>query len=112
MIHAGELRHLAKFKEATVVTTDGDTAVDPFVESFEGWVSVDPVAGSEETIGDQVQVSVGSLVKMRYDSRVNTRLTMYLRDADQNWTRRFEILSVLDIDLRHIELQLTCRELV
>ena len=112
MIYAGELRYLAKFAVPTIEKVGGDTTVDPFVESFVAWVGIDPVAGTEQTVGDQVQASVGSLVKMRYDRRVNQRLTMMIRDADQNWTRRFEILTVLNLDQRNIELQLLCRELV
>lgn len=106
MIHAGELRHLAKFKVPTVATIAGDTTVAPFVEDFDGWVSIQPLAGSEETVGDQVQVSVGHLVKMRYDARVHERMAMVARG------RTFEIMSVLNMDERDIELQLLCRELV
>lgn len=106
MIRAGELRHLAKFKEPTVAAVDGDTTLEPFVEEFEAWVAIDPVAGTEQTVGDQVQASRGSLVKMRYDSRVHERLTMTARG------RVFEIMSVLNLDERDIELQLTCRELL
>ena len=112
-VMTGELRHLAKFKLPTVTKTYGDTTVDPFVEDFEAWVGIDPVTGTEETVGDQVQASRGSLVKMRYRKRQPTmRHAMFIRDEDQNWTRRFEILSILNIDERDRELQLTCREVV
>jgi SPP1 family predicted phage head-tail adaptor len=106
VIHAGELRYPAVFKEPTVETLDGDTTVEPFVEAFEARVAIDPVGGTEQTIGDQVQAAVGSLVKMRYDPRVHERLIMYARG------RVFEIMSVLNLDERDKELQLTCRELV
>jgi SPP1 family predicted phage head-tail adaptor len=107
VIYAGELRHLAKFKSPTVASVSGDTTLDPFIEDFEAWVSIEPIGGAEVTIGDQVQVARMSLVKMRFDSRVNERMTLHARG------RRFEIVSPpICPDERDIELQLTCRELV
>lgn len=106
MIAAGQLRYPAKFKGPTVTETYGDTTLEPFVEEFESRVGIDPIAGTEQTIGDQVLAARGSLVKMRYDPRVTVRHTMLARG------RKFEILSILNIDERDKELQLTCRELV
>lgn len=106
MIHVGELRHLAKFKSPTVATVSGDTTLDPFIEDFEGWVSVQPLGGSEVEIGDQIQAVRLSLITMRHDSRVNERMIVFARG------RRFEIMSVLNTDERDIEMQLHCRELV
>lgn len=98
---------LATFKNPTPTTEDGDTTLDPFIEDFKGWVRIQPLGGSEETIGDQTQSSRTSLVTMRYDSRVRARMQMHMGN------RVFEIVQPpLDIDERHIELQLTCRELV
>jgi head-tail adaptor len=106
MVSAGELRWPAKFKSPTVATAKGDTTVDPFVEDFDSRVKIEPLAGTEQTVGDQVQPSRVSLVTMRRDARVNERMVMVARG------RRFEILSVLNTDERDREMQLHCRELV
>ena len=106
MVSAGELRVPAKFKSPTVATVDGDTTVDPFVEDFDSRVSIQPLAGSEQVVGDQVQAARECLVTMRRDARVNERMIMVARG------RRFEIRSVLNTDERDREMMLHCRELV
>lgn len=106
MIHAGELRNLAIFKAPTEAEEDGDTTLDPFIEDFRAWVQIQPLAGTEDVSADQFQTSRTSLVTMRYDARVRARMTMHAKG------RRFEILSVLNLDERNREMQLSCRELV
>lgn len=106
MIHVGDLRHLATFSLPTEMTEDGDTTLDPFVESFDAWVSIQPLAGSEGIVADQMQASQVSLVTVRHNRRIHPRMRMTARN------RTFEILSVLNVDERDIEMQLTCRELV
>ena len=105
-VRAGDLRHLATFKNPTLVTSDGDTTLEPFVEDFQAWVQMQPLGGTEETVGDQFQVSRSHLVTMRYDSRVMERMQMTARG------RKLEILSMLNVEERDVEMQLTCRELV
>lgn len=105
MIHAGELKHLARFSVPTVATTGGDTTLDPHVESFEAWISIQPIGMVESEVGDALQGARMSLVKMRYDSRINRQLRMRARSRD------FEIVSVLNIDEQDTELSLQVREL-
>lgn len=106
MIRGGELRYTAKFKSPTVNTVQGDTTLDPRVEDFERRVGLQPLGASESTVGDQVQAMRMSLLTMRYDPRVNQRMTIFARG------RTFEIMGIIVLDERDREMQLTCRELV
>lgn len=105
-INAGDLRNLATFTAPTVLTEDGDVTLEPFVEDFQAWVQIQPMSGSEEIVGDQVQTSRTHLVTARFDSRIMERMQMTARN------RKFEILSVLNIDERDVEMQLACKELL
>ena len=68
-INAGDLRNLATFTAPTVLTEDGDVTLEPFVEDFQhGYIQ--PMSGSEEIVGDQVQTSRTHLVTARFDSRI------------------------------------------
>jgi SPP1 family predicted phage head-tail adaptor len=106
-IRAGDLRSYATFKLPTEAIVEGDTTLDPFVEEFGAWVQIQPIAASEETVGDQAMASRTHLVTMRFDSRVDSRMELHVR------SRRFQIVSPpLNLDERDIEMQLMCRELV
>lgn len=105
MIHVGELRHKAIFKVPHRVTDFGDTTVQRRTGDFEAWVDIQPLGGSAGTAGDQVQAVRLHLVRMRYDDRVHQEQQLVVRG------RTFEIVNVLNIDERDIELQLHCREL-
>lgn len=105
-IHAGDLRYLATFKNPTPVVIDGDTTLTPFAEDFKGWVGIQPLAGGEETVGDQMQTFRAHLVTARYDRRINERMHILVRG------RILQIASVLNVDERNVEMQLTCKELV
>lgn len=106
-IRTAELRHYATFRLPTEEIVEGDTTLDPFIEDFGAWIQIQPVGGSEETIGEQAMASRTHLVTMRYDSRVDSRMRLHVR------SRVFEIVSPpLNVDERDIELQLMCRELV
>ena len=71
------------------------------------WASVNGASGREFSAGDQTTADVGYQVRMRASERTRA-ITPKMRLAFQG--RTLEIVSVVDLENRHIEMMLLCRE--
>ncbi len=105
-IRARSEERLWTVKTPTVTVDDGDTTLQPFIEDFQTWLFLQPLSGAEDTIADQVMVSRTMLGTARYDSRFRDRQQLHRAG------RVLEIVSMLNIDERNIELQLMLKEIV
>lgn len=73
------------------------------------WASLDPISGREFQSGDQTTADVGYRVRMRYSqktSEITPKMRIWHRD------RTFEIVRASDVENRHVEMVLDCREVV
>lgn len=73
------------------------------------WASLHGATGREFTAGDQTTADVGYMVRMRADGKTR-EIVPKMRLLHRG--RTFEIMSVVDIENRHIEMLLGCREVV
>lgn len=72
----------------------------------EAWAGIEPISGRERIAGDQVMSDLTHRVMMRYRAGVTPKMRLV------NGTRTLEIVSVIDRDNRHEQLELLCTERV
>lgn len=70
------------------------------------YAAVEPVRGREFFAAEQVQSEVSHRVVMRYRAGMTTRMRLL------HLGREFHINAIIDVDERHRELQLMCREML
>lgn len=105
-VAAGELRHRITLVQpgGTTSATGGVTpgAGTTFAENVPAAISSS--LGREVLQASQLNASVSHVIRMRYMAGVTPAMTVTFED------RTLQILSVLDVDERHVELQLLCAE--
>lgn len=69
------------------------------------WASVEPLRGREFFDAERVQSEISHRVRMRYRSGMSSKLRVLLG------SRVLQIEVVIDVEERHRELQLMCREM-
>lgn len=104
---AGERRHKVTIKRVvgSISGTGGVTEGTPVTVGSE-YVSIEPISlrEKEQLQAGGIQAETSHIIRMRYRDDVGP--AMYLLKG----SRRFEILSLANVDERNRELQLLCAE--
>lgn len=103
---AGELRSRVTIKRPVGTTSATGGVVEGTPEIFASRIpaSIVSALGSELLRASGLVAGVTHVVKLRYLSGVQSWMTVTFED------RVFQILSIVDVDERHIEHQLLCAE--
>lgn len=106
-MNAGKLRHRITIQQQQESTKDSYGAL---VESWLDvaasiWASVEPLSGREFYAAQQVNSETTTRITIRYRSGVISKMRAVYGE------RIYDILSVIDPEERHIEMQLMCKEL-
>ncbi|MGE0764893.1 MAG: phage head closure protein [Hyphomicrobiaceae bacterium] len=102
--HIGALRHRIVLESPVRATDGGGGAVVTWLVVAELWASIEPTAGSEAVVADQVSGRISHVITVRHRPDVVPAMRLRLG------TRIFEILAVLDVDERRRLLRCRCRE--
>lgn len=105
-VSAGELRSRVTIKRpvGTTSATGGVVEGTPQVFASSVPAAIESALGSEALRAGGLVAGVTHLVKLRYLDGVKPWMTVTFED------RQFQILSIVDVDERHIEHQLLCAE--
>lgn len=115
-MRAGTLRHRVTLKRPIPVTTNiygekvGDTH-EPVASGMPGgtfFAEILPQAGTEVESSRQVQGMVSHRIRMRFIPGLNVGAQWIV----EYQARRFEVVSVVDIDERKKEVSIAAREMV
>ena len=106
-MNAGALRHRCWIKSPTHTDAlgDGDIATT-FGTVTVCWGSLEPLKGREWIESGMENSEITGKFRMRYFASIDPTMQLYFG------SRTFEIISVIDPDERHKELELMVKELV
>jgi len=68
------------------------------------WAAVEPLRGREYFAAQQVNAETTTRIRIRYRAGVTSAM------RGRYGSRTYDIVSVIDVDERHVELQLMCTE--
>ena len=102
---AGSLRHRVTIQRLTITQGPSGDLVETWADVATLWGAVEPLSGREYWQAQQVAAETSIRVRIRYRAGLDTTMRV-IHDA-----RTLEILSIVDPEERHAELQLMCREL-
>ncbi len=104
-MRAARLRHRVTIQQPVVAVNGYGERITTWSTVATVWAAVEPLRGREFFDAEQVQAEISHRVIMRY--RAGMESTMRLLYA----TRVLHIGTIIDVDERHRELQLMCREM-
>lgn len=102
-IEAGKLRHRGTIQQKTETPDSYGELIETWTTLATVWCSVEPISGREFFAAQQVQAEVSARIRIRY----RPGITPLMRIKVHNTT--YEIVSVIDFEYRHRELQLMCK---
>jgi len=106
MMRAGKLRRRLVIQQATETQgATGEMAVT-WGTFATVWGSVEPLRGREFWAAKELQAEVSTRIRIRYLAGVTPKMQVL------DGTRLYWIDAVIDPEMRHIEMQLMCREVV
>lgn len=106
MANAGKLRHRITIQEHVTGQDEFGQPRDDWRDVTTVWAAVEPLRGREYFAAQQVQADVTARIRIRYRKGIRPEMRS-LYDG-----RLYDILSVIDPEERHQELQLMCREVI
>ncbi len=104
-MNAGRLRHRCWIQEPTHANSSG-TIMTTFGTVTVVWGSLEPLKGREWIESGLENSEITAKFAMRYFAGIDPTMQLYFG------SRTFEIVSVIDPDERHRELELMLKELV
>jgi len=104
-MNAGKLRHKCWLKSPTHANSAG-TVTTTWATAAVCWGSLEPLRGREWIQSGLENSEITARFRMRYVSGVAPTMQLYYG------SRTFEVVSVIDPDERHRELELMVKELV
>lgn len=105
-VRAGSLRHRATIQYPTRAGGGYNGSTVTWTTLATVWAAVEPLSGREYIAAQQEQVEVSTRIRIRYRRDV----TAFMRVVIEGHT--YEVITPLDFEARHRELQLMCREVI
>jgi len=102
---AGSLRHRVTIQHLTITQGSAGEVIEGWSDVATVYAAVEPLSGREYWQAQQLAAETSIRVRIRYRTGLDTTMRVIYG------TRTLEILSIVDPEERHAELQLMCREL-
>jgi SPP1 family predicted phage head-tail adaptor len=103
----GQLRHQIYLQGLTRTDDEGGGGEEAWGDaSGPLWAEIRPLTGTEAIRAMQSEATLTHTVRLRYRPGVTTRMRL------RYGARHFDIRHVIDVQERHIELQLLCEEIL
>lgn len=100
----GQLRHRVTIQSKTTVRDKEGFEAEVWTDVTTVWAAVEPLRGREYFAAAAVHAENTVRIRMRYRSGVTPEMRV------KYGTRLFDIISVIDVDERHQELQVMVKE--
>lgn len=105
-MRAGELRHRITIQRAVEVSDDLKTPTVTWQDVATVWAAVEPLSGREYLLAQNVNAELTVRIRIRYRPGVTPGMRVLYNG------RVFDIQAVIDVEERHRELQLMCKEIL
>ena len=102
----GKLRHRVTLQEHISTRDSFGAEKEAWIDTAKVWASVEPLSGKEYFAAQQINAEVNIKVTIRYRPLIHPRMRVLFG------VRVFEILSVLNIEEKNIQLVLMCKEVL
>lgn len=105
-MNPGQLRHRITIQQKTRVQNEYGEEIADWVDVASVWASVNPISGREFFAAEAVNSEVTHKINMRYRSGITPDMRVKFKE------RYFQIIVVMNLQEKNVELQLLCKELV
>jgi SPP1 family predicted phage head-tail adaptor len=107
-MNAGKMRQRVTLQRQTDTggLDDYGQPLPPWEDVASVWAAVDPLEGRELWAAQQVNAEISARISIRYREGVTTQMRVAFGD------RLYDVLSLVDPEEGHRELQLLCRQVV
>jgi SPP1 family predicted phage head-tail adaptor len=105
-IGLGRLRHRVTIQQQSSTQDGYGEQVNTWNDLITVWASVEPLKGREHFAAQQVKTETTTRIKMRYRAGIVSKMRVAYG------SKTYDIMSVIDLEERHIELHLMCMELI
>lgn len=99
-----KLRHRITLQERVASKDSFGAEMETWKDISTVWAMVEPLSGREYFAAQQVNAEVTTKVTIRYIKSIKPEMRVVFED------RVFDILSVICVDERKVEMQLMCKE--
>lgn len=106
MKNPGMLRHKVTIKKRTTTTDGFGQPIDDWVIVATVKASIKPALGNNYYAAEQTQTDAKIKINMRYRTGIKRDMRIYHGDII------YEIIDAIDVDMRHEELVIYCKEVV
>ena len=108
-MQAGRLRHRVTIEKPVETANATGERIKTWVTYAEVWASVEPVQGREFFSAQQIQSSVSTRIRIRFNAGVNEKMRVkFVADRTLGITHYYDIESVIAVRERRHEMQLMC----
>lgn len=104
-MQAGRMRQRVKIQNRVEARNGYGELITTWSTLATVWASVEPIRGREFFEAEQVQSEISTRVRIRYYEGVTAEMRLLYE------TRPLQIMAVIDVNERHKEMQLMCREM-
>lgn len=104
-MQAGRLRHRVSIQQRVEARNGYGELIATWSTLATVWGSVEPIRGREFFEAEQVQSEISTRVRIRYYDGITAQMRVLFG------SRKLQILAVIDVNERHKEMQLMCKEM-
>lgn len=104
-MQAGRLRHRVSIQQRVEARNGYGELISTWSTLATVWGSVEPIRGREFFEAEQVQSEISTRVRIRYYDGITAQMRVLFG------SRKLQILAVIDVNERHKEMQLMCKEM-
>jgi SPP1 family predicted phage head-tail adaptor len=116
VIKSGDLRHRVQIQTPIDIQNNlGEIIEDPDSVGWSTvatiWAAIEPMTGNEFWAAGRYEHEVDTTIRIRYRSGLNNTMQIIWTDS-AGQTHTYHIHGIIDIDQRHIQIRLICKEVV
>lgn len=104
-MQAGRLRHRVSIQQRVEARNGYGELITTWSTLATVWGSVEPIRGREFFEAEQVQSEISTRVRIRYYDGITAQMRVLFG------ARKLQIVAVIDVNERHKEMQLMCKEM-
>jgi SPP1 family predicted phage head-tail adaptor len=105
-MRAGKLKHPIIIQEVTETQSETGAPAETWSTFAEVWAAIEPLRGREFFASKQIQAEVTTRIRIRYLEGITPKMRVL-------WGERIYLIdAIIDLEERHREMQLMCREVI
>jgi len=106
-VKIGDLRHRITIQQPIEIRNEVGEVIQSAWQDFTTvWAAIEPLRGREYFDAQQINAEVTSRIRIRYRPGIKPKMRVVYGE------RIFDIQSVIDVEERHKEIHLMCKEVI